>query len=331
MTQNEKNFFMKACLYFSLIVSAVAAADDKPKKNDKPIDVFTTKVSLSDIYDPVVLGGFVESEGTEISYSGVTGVVKAISLYEGSKVSKGRGVVLIQPTGNGYEYKTHRALASRAGLVGKIYVKPGQLVKAHEPLFSVVTLKDYYTTVEMTASDLKYIKIGDVALASFEGQEAGDGEAIATVRSIAAEADEKLGSFTVRFSLGCKDKGSDCLKNLRPKTFAELTIRQNHRRGILVKSNLLQKNDTSIIAMTEDNKAQWVTVKLGKNLGDKVEITEGLKEGMTIVASYSNEPQDNQLLKVITKEEAIANGSSVQPTKSATNTKKTSNSKKSKG
>ena len=101
-----------------------------------------------------------------------------------------------------------------------------------------------------------------------------------TITRISPDVNLKSRAFSVEADVPNEDGA------LKPGTFARLTIATSQvDQAIVVPATAIQtRYGTSVVFVVQDGKLAAAEVKLGDRLGPRVEITDGLEPGQTIVA-----------------------------------------------
>lgn len=264
------------------------AVDEK-----KPVEVFAETVEQTDIFEPIVFAGYLESEHRYAVTAETAGVLEAVKVTAGERVGKGAALAVIKPVSQGLTFQSQVIRSPLAGVVTEISATPGFPVTLGQALMLVEKQDAVILNVNVPAQDLQQAKSAKkVDITVFGKQTSG------TFVSINSRADKTTGTFPARIKLDC---GKDCA-HFPPGALARATIRSNERRGFKIPLTWLQQGRKKVLIIDADNKARWVPVTLGSYLGEYVEVTEGLSDGMRVVSSFSERPEEGAALVITARE-----------------------------
>ena len=109
-------------LIIALLLATPSQAEDAaPKEEKKTIDVFAAPVATTDLYDPVVFGGRIESRIRADVGAEVEGRVRKIHVKLGQRVRAGDLLFSVRPTQSGFQ--NFRAVAPVSGIC-LLYTSP---------------------------------------------------------------------------------------------------------------------------------------------------------------------------------------------------------------
>jgi RND family efflux transporter MFP subunit len=164
--------------------------------------------------------------------------------------------------------------ASEAGVVAERRVAVGDLAQPGQALVSLYNPDRLQIEGEVNDNYREQVKLGEVAQVSVPAVNFTADLALAEIFPISA-----AGSRTFKVRTGM-------LKNpvLVPGMFARLSLSLGHSRGILIPKDAVHTvGQLTMVKVLVDHTAQMRQVKLGRQVGDKVEVLAGLQPGNRIV------------------------------------------------
>jgi len=164
--------------------------------------------------------------------------------------------------------------ATAAGVVAERRVAVGDLAQPGQTLVSLYNPDLLQVEGEVNDSYREQVKTGEIALVSVPAVKFEASLPLTEIFPISAP-----GSRTFKVRTGM-------LKNpaLMPGMFARLSLPLGHSRGILIPQTAVKTvGQLTMVQVAADQAAQLRQVKLGRQLGDKVEVLAGLKAGDRIM------------------------------------------------
>jgi multidrug efflux pump subunit AcrA (membrane-fusion protein) len=272
---------------------AKADAPAEASADKKPVEVFAEAVHPTDIFEPIIFAGYLESEHRYAVTAESTGVLEAVKVTAGDRVQKGAALAVIKPVSQGLTYQSQVITSPLAGIVTEISATPGFPVNAGHTLMMVEKQDAVILNVSIPAQDLQNAKTAKVVDVTVFGK-----HTTGTIASINSRADKITGTFPARVKLEC---GKDCA-DFPPGSLARATIRSKERKGFKIPLGWLQQGRKKVLVVDTESKARWVPVKLGSYLGEFVEVTEGITDGMRIVSGFSERPEEGAVVVVTARE-----------------------------
>ena len=164
------------------------------------------------------------------------------------------------------------------GVVAERMVSEGQYVNAQAPVMRLVRLHPLRLTAEVPEKFAPNVRVGQPIELRTDAYP--DNPVTGTITRISPDVNLKSRAFNIEADVPNQD-GS-----LKPGTFARLRIATNKvDQAIVVPATAIQtRYGTSVAFVVKDGKLTTSEVKLGDRLGPRVEITDGLEPGQTIVA-----------------------------------------------
>jgi RND family efflux transporter MFP subunit len=164
------------------------------------------------------------------------------------------------------------------GVVAQRMVSEGQYVTAQAPVVRLVRLDPLRLTADVPEKFAPNVHVGQpIALTT---DAFPDTPVTGTITRISPDVNLKSRAFAIEADVRNEDG------QLKPGTFARLTIATDKvDHAIVVPATAIQtKYGTSVAFILENGKLKASEVKLGDRLGPRVEITEGLLAGQSIVS-----------------------------------------------
>ena len=191
------------------------------------------------------------------------------------------------------------------GVVTRRWVKRGQLLAAHAPVFDVA---DFSTL----RADLRVPERDAVALAAgqpvrFSVDALGAQEFGATIQRVAPVVDRASGTVEVTVAVANADG------RLRPGLFSRMDIAFLHIDDavLMPKATVLGSRNAAIAYVVRDGKAVRTPIRLGHENGTKVQVLEGVGDGDAVVVTGHGALSDGALVEVLPGAEAIAQARAV--------------------
>ena len=221
------------------------------------------------------------------------GIVSHIYAPLGQRVSPRQKVFAISHTDPIYQYAPVYLLSPVSGVVSSVEVTEGSQVVKGEKLGSVTDPSQVRVSVEVPAQDLPYLRKGMAG----EFRSAGsDGKILLTVRGISPFVDPATGTASCELVLAAaKPKAL-----LPPGVLGQVTFRANAHQGISIPDYavIYRGADTLVRVIDGAQKAQQLSVKLGRKERGSVEVLSGLKGDSRLVLRSSRYVADGEVVTV---------------------------------
>jgi membrane fusion protein, copper/silver efflux system len=182
--------------------------------------------------------------------------------------------------------KPHKAIAIRSPVDGHVIGKQavmGMSVSPGMPLFEVANLSNVWVVAEIYESDLKRVRVGQPArfqVSAYPG-ETFSGK----VKFLSPTLD--AGSRTLRARLEFRNRPGPAGLRLLPGMFGNVLLDVPATAGLLVPSEaVVDTGDVQYVFVAHPGgHFEPRRVKIGARLEDRMEITQGLSEGETVVTT----------------------------------------------
>ena len=181
------------------------------------------------------------------------------------------------------------------GKVAERTVSIGQLVSPGSPLLRLVNIHEVFLEGGLPAAQAARVQIGQMAEIKGEGSEPLAGK----VAAVSPAADSS-GLFRVKVQL------VDLPQQLQTGTYAEADIVvATHEDVLLIPRDALLSGsgESRKVFVHEEGKVKEVTIQIGLESGDLVEVRQGLMEGQQVVVDGKSFLSDGMAVEVVAREE----------------------------
>lgn len=189
------------------------------------------------------------------------------------------------------------------GVITRRWVKQGQLLKMNEVAFEMADFRELKARLRVPERASAALKPGQ--LVSYRADALPEQTFAAEVERVSPVVDAASGTVDIVVAV---DNSSG---KLRPGLFSRLDVTyDNVAAAILIpKTALLSGDRDTSVYVIRDNKAQRVTVNLGYEAGNKVQVLQGLSPGADVVVagqSALSEGAEVQTLRAAEVPETVA-------------------------
>ena len=173
----------------------------------------------------------------------------------------------------------------RAPFAGRIAtlgsdIAGGNVLQPGVSIARVVDLSELRLDISVSERELRFVDVGAAARVRVAPCE--DDVAVGRVESIAAGADERTGSFrvVVGWQNGCVNarSGTSARVVIEPNAVAALAI-------VIPRAAVRGRDDTRFVLIEAGGVARRRDVRLGRGLGDRIEVVDGLTGGERVIVS----------------------------------------------
>ncbi len=193
------------------------------------------------------------------------------------------------------DLKETTIVAPISGYVAERNAKVGNLTESfqRERMFHVVAQKELYGIVHLPEKELSRIHVGQQAhlnLTALNSQ-----VVTATVERISPVIDSQTGTFKVTLSV------PNASNYLKAGMFAQVKLNYDTRENatLLPRRALLHIDDKINVFVVNDGKAEKVSVQIGYEEGDLVEITQGLEGNEQVVITGHQNLKDQAPVEIV--------------------------------
>lgn len=180
-----------------------------------------------------------------------------------------------------------------SGMISSKQIQPGEMCQAGAPLGAVVNIDRVKVVINVPEEDINKLKDGQEATVNVDAL--GNEGRIKSKISIVSPASGASRLFQVKIEMENKDH------RLKPGMFANVNVVRGIKENVITipKDAVLIKKHGNVVYVVKEGKAEERLVKVGVTNGDRVEITEGLKEGETVVTSGQNMLTEGSAVKIL--------------------------------
>jgi multidrug efflux pump subunit AcrA (membrane-fusion protein) len=301
MVKNNKNFIRVLILVF--LVLGVIAINCRPQKGStfekKVVTVEAIRLKLRTVIRTTTLFGVISGEEQVTVMPKIMGRVIKIVKPEGSLVDVNDTILYVYNDLPGLEYQPSPVLAPISGIVGKIYVDPGQMVTQSTP---VALISKYQNQVRIKApisdADLLFVKRG--ALAKVTVSAFPNDSFTGWVSNVSSIVDPLTGSASIEIVV------PNTQSRLIPGMACNINLLLQKKENVLaVPINALLTNqalasDTASVVIADDyNRARIQNVTLGLIGNEWIEIKAGLIENTLVIITGKERVSNGDTLNII--------------------------------
>ncbi len=187
-----------------------------------------------------------------------------------------------------------RVVAPEDGVISARQAVAGMMVQPGQELFRLIVQSRLEWRAQVSAADLSKLKAGVVTSLSAPGTLSVQGR----VRSVSPSVDGTTRQGTVYVDMPVTESAS---AGLRAGMFASGSFDLARTRAMTVpQSAVLLRDGFSLVFEVDGNKVRQRKVTLGRRLGDRVEIVQGVEASAQLVASGVGFLTDGDTVRVVT-------------------------------
>lgn len=259
--------------YCFLFPSFVVASDRK--------SVFIQTASIRPIFDQFTYPARITSEIDATVLAESSGIIKQLNYRLGQAVKKSSTLLQIQHTDPVYQYRSFISKAPVAGVVSKIYVSQGSLVKKGDHLLRITDPHQLKILIEVPVSDLKSVKANMPAELSLPYK---DKPLRVRLTGISPILDPATGTASAELELEDPHQAHQ----VKIGIFGEVSFSANWHKGLSVPDYaIVYEGKKPQLKIVKDAILKRVDVKLGQKRQGQVEILEGIQAGDDVVIRSS--------------------------------------------
>lgn len=177
--------------------------------------------------------------------------------------------------------------APKDGVVGALFVQPGQVVNGSTPLYNFSAQTQIGATVSIAAADQAKVKVGDVVTLTAVNDPQGTwtGKVIA----IANQLNDQTGLIDVQVALN--PNTTNLIINTPIN--AEIALAKPEPRVLVPRSAVLYQNQQAYVYIDNNGKAQFRKVSVVGTTDTQVAISSGVQPNESVITSGNYELDDN--------------------------------------
>lgn len=228
----------------------------------------------------ITVAGRLEPVRRVVHATSVAGLVEAVHVRAGQRVTTGQALVTLVRDAPGESYRP-LVIASRLdGLVSELHVGPGDEVRAGAPAVTVIDDSAYRLSAAL--SDKDAYRVATAAKGSVLGRAVDGARLAGAFLSVSAEPDYATGLFRAELAFP-RQAGA----RLGLVVFVELPV--DAATGVFIRRDLVVRRfGRSVVwAVGDDEALRLLQVKTGRPFGDDLLVESGLAPGTRIVARVS--------------------------------------------
>jgi len=286
-----KSFGGKRIGRFAVLVPFLMGALLNAGEDEKaPMTVEAMVVQRGEIAEVLEYFGTVAGYEEAQVYPDMPGKLLEYTVKEGDEVEKDQVIAKLDRSVPGLEFKPLLVKSPIRGIVGILYLKPGQAVAPQVPLAFISNTESLDVLVEMPETDLNWIRIGDEVDVYLDSNVKIPGK----VHRIAHALNPMSRMGTVKIRLLRRPSG------LRPGTLVRVMVKTRLVKSALkVPLRALVRTDSSnYVFVVEGGRARRRVVETGLVSRGWVEIKSGLQEGDTVVTLGAAGLQDGETVRI---------------------------------
>lgn len=180
------------------------------------------------------------------------------------------------------------------GTVGSINVSLGDTSSPQMPVAVVTKAGDLEVEIMVSESDIPYIETNSKVDVLVEA--VSDKAIKGTIKSVSTVADSRTRSYSVKIALANSEG------RIKSGMFAELNLTTMTKKNVLavpVHAVVPKGEKTIVYTIDEEQRAKKIEVHTGLENNNYIEISNGLKDGQTVVTDGNTLISNGTLLKII--------------------------------
>ncbi|MGM0673432.1 MAG: efflux RND transporter periplasmic adaptor subunit [Spirochaetota bacterium] len=262
--------------------------------------VNTTQSVSGEIKDYIQLNGDVQAASSVDVYPDTEGEVVTMAVREGENVSKDETIAEVDRSRPGQQFVPSPVEAPISGTLVERYVDVGATVSPSAPIATIAETGELEVRTQVAERFISFIEVGQpatIVLAAYPGVRFD-----ARVSELSPVVDPA--TRTMRVMLEFVERHS----RVKAGMFVEIRLVTQHKRDIVkVQSDaVVQRFETPyVFVRSDEDTVEQREVSLGIQIGEQVEITDGLDAGETVVIQGQSLLEDGASVRVIDEIEPL--------------------------
>jgi multidrug efflux pump subunit AcrA (membrane-fusion protein) len=225
-----------------------------------------------------------------IVYTDVPGKLLRYEVKEGDRVKKDEIIAYIERKVPGLSYEPYPVKSPISGVIGTLYLKPGQMAAPQIPIAFVSDISELEVTFEIPETDVVKIKRGSKVIISLD-REIAYGGFVYRVSSV-VDPLKRTSQVKVRFNRNPK--------GLKPGMLVKGEfVLEEHKDALVVPENaIVEEGKDYFVFVVDKGIARKRKIVKGIVSRGRVEILEGLKELERVVTLGASGLEDGQPVEV---------------------------------
>jgi len=241
------------------------------------VGVEVAAVAKEPVEDKIIATGSLAAMAQVMVYSKVPGKLIRNLVVMNQYVKQDELLALVDRDEPGFEFTQSEVKSPMAGIVAKTFLDMGAQVTPMTPIAQVVSMGRVKAVVNVVEKDLGKVKRGQSAVVRVDAYEA---DFPGTVKEISPVVNPQ--TRTVEVDISVPNPGG----KLKPGMFARSEIRAGKHDGLVIPAvSVVRREGKAYAFVVASDDVQEREVSPGQDLGEKVEITAGLKEGERVVTA----------------------------------------------
>jgi len=225
-----------------------------------------------------------------VVYPDIPGKLLRYEVKEGDFVNKDQVIAYLERSVPGVSYEPYPVKSPISGVIGTLYLKPGQMAAPQIPIAFVSDISKLEVTFEVPEMDVIHIKNGSKAVISLNEEIKYEGY-VYRVSSV-VDPLKRTSQVKVRFR--------NNPKKLKPGMLVKGEIILEEHKDVVVvpESAIVEEEGNYFVFVVENGVANKRKIRKGLEYRGRVEILEGLKEGENVVTLGGAGLEDGQPVEV---------------------------------
>lgn len=262
--------------FLGVLVSGIGLAQAAEKVQAPPAPVVLVQPARrSDLFEVLTYPARVAPKINANVLAESEGVVAQIRTPLGTRVARGKPLLVLKHTDPVYQYAPVVITAPVSGVVSAVEVTEGTLVTKGQRLATVTDPSRVRITVEVAAVDLSKISAG------LESELKVPGQTLAVkvrVQGVSPYVDPATGTALCELAVLPGEPA------LAPGIVGQVNFKVNQHLGFTLPEHaIVYKGLETFVRIVDKGKAKYLSVKLGAKSRGNVEVATGLNEGMTVI------------------------------------------------
>lgn len=277
-------------IFFLLIGCRKEKTEEETVVQRAKVLVKITQVEKETIRKVLSYYGNVGGVKEAIVYPDIPGKLLRYEIKEGGVVKKDQVIAYLERSVPGVSYKPYPVKSPISGVIGTLYLKPGQMAAPQIPLAFVSDISELEVTFEIPETDVIHVKSGAKAIISLNKEIRYEGYVYRV--SLVVDPVKRTSQVKVRFKRNPE--------SLKPGMLVRgEIILEEHRDVIVVPENaIVEEKGSYFVFIVEDGIAKKRRITKGLAYRGKVEIVEGLEEGEKVITLGASGLEDGQPVEV---------------------------------
>lgn len=262
--------------------------------------VNTTQSVTGEIKDYIRLNGDVEAASTVDVYPDTEGEVVSVAVRKGENVAKGRVIAEVDRSRPGQQFVPSPVEAPISGTLVERYVDVGATVSPSAPVATIAETGALEVRTQVAERFISLIEVGQPASIVLEAYPGVRFDARVSELSPVVDPATRTMGVTLEFTQ--RDS------RVKAGMFVKIRLVTQHKQEVVkVPSDAVVRRFGApyVFVVLDDNTVEQREVSPGIEIGDQVEITDGLESGETIVIQGQSLLEDGAPVRVIEELEPL--------------------------